>query len=144
MADPEENRDFIRFAQNALMSVRRSLDLPFEAMARQKEDQGARLYRSLIMDVESARLVLAPLRGIREPPPLDILEPLSTLSRELTRMKDNTEYARALRSLKYRKLPDSISRQQQGRPPPRFPDLEAPTALGSVDIHRTAIADPTR
>lgn len=131
MADPEENRDFIRFAQNVLVSLRRSLDLPFEAMTRQKEDHGARLYRSIIMDVESARLVIAPLRAIREPPPLDILEPLSALSRELTRIKENREYAKALSSLRYRKLPEPLSSRQQ-RTPPRFPDLEASTALTAI------------
>jgi hypothetical protein len=130
VADPEENRDFIRFAQNVLVALRRSLDLPFEAMTRQKEDRGARLYRSIIMDVESARLVIAPLRGIREPPPLDILEPLTALSRELTRIMENMEYARALSSLRYRKLPEPLSSKQ--RQPPRFPDLEAKTALEAI------------
>lgn len=99
-------------------------------MVRQKEREGAQLYRSIIMDIESTRLLIAPLRGLREPP-LDIVEPLTELSRELIRINENDQYSRALRSLKYRRLPEPLSSRQQ-RQPARFPELEAPNAQAAI------------
>lgn len=114
----EENRDIIRLAQTTLISLRRTLDLPFESMVRQKQEEAASLYRSILMDLESARLLIAPLRNVREPPS-DIVAPLSSLARELTRMVENPEYARLLRPLKYRRFPDAGAARPV-RTPPRY------------------------
>lgn len=127
MPEHEENRDFIAFVRTALASLRRTLDPPFEAMMRQQEKDGASLLRSILMDLESARLLIAPLRGVRGSPS-EIIVHLSSLARELTRMAENPEYARVLRSLKYRRFPD------QGMPRPRIPDVDAPNALSVIEI----------
>jgi hypothetical protein len=140
VADLEDNRDFIRFVQTVLISLRRTLDMPFEAMMRQKEDDGARLLRSIIMDLESARLLIAPLRSVREPP-REILGPLSSLSRELTRVVENREYVRILRTLKYRRVPDGIPTRTQPRPLPRVPDLDVPHALAAIEALIERITD---
>jgi hypothetical protein len=91
---------------------------------------GLELPQALRSHLALARLSIAPHRGFTEPPPLDIAEPLSALSRELTAIRENTEYAGALRSLKYRRLAHPISKQEQ---PPKFPDIEAVTALAAID-----------
>jgi hypothetical protein len=120
-----------------LVSLRRTLDAPFEAMARQKAEDGASLLRSIIMDLESARLLIAPLRGLRELS-LDVMTHLSSLSRELTRIADNPEYANVLRTLKYRRF---LGEGGVSGPTTRVPDIDAPNALAAIEILLERIAE---
>lgn len=127
MAELEEARDFIRTVQTVLISLRRTLEVPFEAQLRQKEHDGADLFREILRDLESARLSIAPLRG-RAMAEIQsgTITYLSSLSRELTRMIENPEYSRVLRSVRYRRQPDP------GPARTRIPDIDATTAHAAI------------
>jgi hypothetical protein len=127
--EAEEARDFIRLVQTVLVSLRRTLEAPFEAQLRQKERQGADLFREILRDLESARLSIAPLRAR---PITDIqsgaVSYLAALARELTRMIENPEYSRVLRSIRYRRQPDPTSVRSGIRPQ----DIDVATAHDAI------------
>jgi hypothetical protein len=122
VAHDDHVRDFIRFVQAILSSLRRTLEVPFEAQLRQKENEAASLFREMLRDLESARLSIAPLRmrpsnGLQS----GAVTYLAALSRELTKMIENHEYGPILRSLRYRRLSDpSVVRSEV-----RVPNIEA-------------------
>jgi hypothetical protein len=127
--ESEKVRDFIRLIQTVLVSLRRTLEAPFEAQLRQKESEGADLFREILRDLESARLSIAPLRAR----PLAEIQSgrityLSALSRELTRMIENPEYERVLRSVRYRRQPDPGT----ARTGMRIQDIEVSTAHAAI------------
>jgi hypothetical protein len=129
VAQDEDVRDFIRFVQTILSSLRRTLEVPFEAQLRQRENEAANLFREMLRDLESARLSIAPLR-LRPPSGLQsgTITYLAALSRELTRIIENREYGPTLRSIRYRKMPDPST----VRPQLRLPDFEAKTAYDAI------------
>ena len=96
MPTVEQSHEFIKFIQSTLISLRRTLDFPYEALVRQREEEAGRLFRSMLMDLESARLLIAPLRAAKSSD--DITQQLGSLSKELSRIVDNPEYAKALKA----------------------------------------------
>lgn len=136
MAEPDIH-DFAALARTVLVSLRRTLDAPYEAISRQKELVGEALRRSMLMDIEAARLLIAPLRNARQPMP-DAVIRLTSLSRELTRFVSNQEYAAVLRTLKYRRFPDPPQRVERNV---RIIDIEAPTALAAIEMLIERIGD---
>jgi hypothetical protein len=129
--EAEDARDFIRLVQTVLVSLRRTLEAPFEAQLRQKERQGADLFREILRDLESARLSIAPLRAR----PITEIQSgtvtyLAALARELTRMVENPEYSRVLGSIRYRRQPEPGS----ARTPIRVQDIEAATAHDAITM----------
>jgi hypothetical protein len=125
----EQARDLIRVVQTVLVSLRRTLEAPFEAQLRQKEREGADLFREILRDLESARLSIAPLRARPMPATQSgTITYLSALSRELTRMIENPEYSGVLKSVRYRRQLDPGST----RPGIRVHDIDAPTAHAAI------------
>jgi hypothetical protein len=129
VAEGEDVREFIRLIQSVLSSLRRTLEAPFEAQLRQKENEAANLFREMLRDLESARLSIAPLRAR----PIGGLQSgtvtyLAALSRELTRMIENREYGATLRTIRYRRMLDAGA----ARPQLRIPDIDAKTAYDAI------------
>jgi len=129
VADAELTRDFIRYVYNGLVSLRRTIDMPYDAMSRQREQAGANLLRAILLDLESARLTVAPLRGMSAPP-RDVTRRLSLVAREITQIIENAEYAAVLRNLRYRKIRDPISENRTRT----IPDLDAANALEALQL----------
>jgi hypothetical protein len=108
-----EFRAFVRFITAFLQSLRRTIEIPFEAQLRQK-NAAADLLREILRDVESARLSIAPIRmNITRERQQSISDYLAQLSNELRRLCSNSDYVPVLKSVRFRMLP---------APPPRIRD----------------------
>jgi hypothetical protein len=136
----EDTQSFVRFLTTFLQSLRRTIEVPFEAQVRQ-QSAGASLLRGILHDVENARLSIVPIRAPRvgEQSSRTFLVPfLAELSNELTKLIRNPDYLPVLKSLRFRMLRDSTSRQIIGSAtrdtlPPRFAEgLNAYDAILSV------------
>jgi hypothetical protein len=104
VAEHEEARDFVRFVNNVVISLRRTLEVPYQAQLRQGSD-GAASLREILRDLESARLVMSPAKMISSQRGITASSRyLAAFSNELTQITKNPEYIPILRAIKFRKL----------------------------------------
>jgi hypothetical protein len=118
--DNEEVRTFARFLSTFVQSLRRTIEVPFEAQLRQK-NAAANLLREMLRDIESVRLSIAPIRMNSQGVSRQTAAPyLANLSSELARLCSNSDYGPILKSVRFRMLPDPLRREKQEEEVPRF------------------------
>jgi hypothetical protein len=122
VAEIADTRTFVRFLSTFVQSLRRTIEVPFDAQLRQR-DASAKLLREMLRDIESARISIGPLRlSTSRTQEIDPRLYLAELSNELVKLTSNSDYLPILKSIRFRMLPDPIARQKEEEVAPRFAD----------------------